>query len=121
MTVVVVTIGAGALGAAARYLVSLAFAGRSGFPWAVLVVNVVGAAIGGVVVGLAVSGGLSSDSRFILISGLCGGLTTFSTFSVESIQLIERGKWHLAVLSVVANLVLGLAAAAAGYLIATLA
>ncbi len=117
MIVVLVTMAAGAAGAVIRYLVARFLAGRSTLPWAVLLVNVVGSAVGGVIVGLAASGGVSSDIRLILVSGLCGGLTTFSTWSVETIQLVHEGKWRVAALSVGLNLVLGIAAAATGYLL----
>ena len=119
MIVALTTVIAGAVGAVIRYLVSRALAGRGGFPWAVLVVNVIGSALGGVIVGLATSGGVSADIRLIMITGLCGGLTTFSTFSVETIQLVQDGKLRVAALSAGANLVLGLGAAAVGYLLAS--
>lgn len=107
---------AGALGAVIRYLVSRAFARPdAAFPWAVLIVNVIGSAIGGAVLGLAVSGGVSPELRLILLTGFCGGLTTFSTFSVETVQLVTDGKWRAAALSVGANLVLGIAAAGIVY------
>ena len=119
MIIALVTVLAGAVGAVIRYLISRALAGRSRFPWAVFAVNVVGSAIGGVIVGLAVNGGVSSDIRLILVTGLCGGLTTFSTWSVETIQLVHEGKWRIAALSVGMNLVLGIGAAALGYLLAS--
>lgn len=118
MIVAVVTVLAGAVGAAIRFLVAKLFAGRGRIPWAVLVVNVAGSALGGVVVGLATGAGVSADIRLILVTGLCGGLTTFSTFSVETIQLVTEGRWRMAAASVGANLVLGIAAATAGYLLA---
>jgi CrcB protein len=77
----------------------------------------VGSAIGGVVLGLAEQGAVGADIRLILLGGLCGGLTTFSTFSVESIQLLLERKWRVAALSVGANLALGIGAAALGYVI----
>lgn len=86
-------------------------------PWGVLLVNVVGSAIGGVVLGLAERGAVGADIHLILLGGLCGGLTTFSTFSVESIQLLVERKWRVAALSVGANLALGIGAAALGYVI----
>ncbi|MBG6054987.1 CrcB protein [Salinibacterium sp. CAN_S4] len=119
MIVILVTVAAGAAGAVIRYLVSRAFAVHKGFPWAVLAVNVVGASLGGVVLGLAASGGVSGDIRLILVSGLCGGLTTFSTWSVETIQLVQDGTWRVALASIAANLVLGIAAAAIGFLLAS--
>ncbi|GAA3728284.1 hypothetical protein GCM10022239_01340 [Leifsonia bigeumensis] len=117
-----VTIGAGGLGAVIRYLLSLGFARVSDaehFPWAVLVVNVVGSAIGGIVLGMAQHDAVSADLQLILLTGLCGGITTFSTFSVETIQLVAADRWRAAALSVAANLVLGLGACALGYLLAS--
>jgi len=128
--VIAAVVVAGAVGALLRYLTSLwlssgiaasrglssgAAAYRNPFPWAVLIVNVIGSAVGGAVLALAVRGDVSSDLRLILLTGFCGGLTTFSTFSVESVQLVMDGKWRVALASVAANLVLGVAAAAAAY------
>jgi CrcB protein len=113
-------IAAGALGGLARYLVSRALA-RSRFPWAVLAVNVAGSAIGGVVLGLAMRAELAADLRLVLLTGFCGGLTTFSTFSVETVQLVLEGRTRTAVLSVAANLGLGIGAAALGCCLALLA
>lgn len=123
--VLVAALAAGAGGALLRYLVSVLAARRAAargdatpFPWAVLVVNVVGSAIGGAVLGLAQVGGVSADARLILLSGLCGGLTTFSTFGVETVQIVIDGRARAALVSVSANLVLGLAAATGGWLLA---
>jgi CrcB protein len=107
--IVVAVLVAGSLGAVIRYLVSRWLA----TPMAVLVVNVVGSAIGGVLLATT-----SGDLRLVLLTGFCGGLTTFSTFSVETVQLVLDGKSRTAFLSVAANLVLGIGAAAIGYLIA---
>jgi len=104
----------GALAAAARYLVTRLF-GNSRFPWAVLVVNVVASGIGGAVLALSARAEISSDVQLIVLTGLCGGLSTFSTLSVETIQLVLEGKTAVAVRSVLANLVLGVGAAAAAY------
>lgn len=113
---IITVLVAGALGAVLRYLVSRFFAPRPGnFPWAVLVVNVVGSAIGGAVLGLAQAGLVSADLRLILLTGFCGGLTTFSTFSVETIQLVLEGKTRSALASVALNLVLGVGVAALTY------
>jgi CrcB protein len=104
---VLAVLGAGAVGAVARWLVTKLFAGAR-FPVAVLVVNVVGSAVGGALLALSVSAGISADLRLILLTGLCGGLTTFSTFSVETVQLVLAGRTKTAVASVLANLTLGL-------------
>ncbi len=114
--VIAAVVVAGALGAVARYLVSRALAPKSRFPWAVLVVNVVGSALGGALLGLAEAGAVSADLRLILLTGFCGGLTTFSTFSVETIQLVLDGKGRTAAVSVVTNLALGTLVAALAYL-----
>lgn len=114
---VLLVLAAGALGALARYGVSLLFAGRR-FPVAVLVVNVVGSALGGAVLGLAERAAISADWRLVLLTGVAGGLTTFSTWSVESIQLVQEGRWRTAAANVLLGLSLGVAAAVAGYLLA---
>lgn len=108
-------IGAGAIGAVIRFLLSKAFARHTSLPWVVLVVNVVGSAIGGAVLGLATLGAASPELRLIVLTGLCGGLTTFSTLSVETVQLALDGKWRIAAVSMSANLVLGVASAAVAY------
>jgi fluoride exporter len=94
---------AGALGAVLRYLVSLV-----GGVWAVLLVNVVGSFIAGMAIAL------SGDLQLIVATGFCGGLTTFSTFSVHTVELAMKGKWNAALSAVVANIVLGFIAAAFG-------
>ncbi len=112
---------AGALGAVLRYGTARAFAAHpSRLPWAVLIVNVVGSLIGGIALGLAQAGVWDADLRLIVLSGFCGGLTTFSTFSVETIQLTLEGRMRAALASVVANLVLGIGAAALGWWVVTL-
>ena len=116
--IAVAVIAAGAVAAVVRYLVSQAFARGTGFPWAVLTVNLVGSLIGGAVLGLAERAAVGADLRIILLTGLCGGLTTFSTFSVETVQAVLDGKVALAARSVALNLVLGVGAAALVYLIA---
>jgi CrcB protein len=115
--VVVVALLAGAVGAALRYAASTLLIGRTGsrLPWAVLLVNVVGSLIGGVVLGLVQSGSIGADARLVVLSGLAGGLTTFSTFSTETVQLALAGRWRTAGLCVGANLVLGIAAAVLGF------
>jgi CrcB protein len=102
MTVLFVVL-AGALGALIRYLASLV-SGR----WSVLLVNIVGSFIAGLAIGL------SGDLQLIVAAGFCGGLTTFSTFSVHTMELAMKGKWNAVVSAVVANLALGVIAAAAG-------
>jgi CrcB protein len=110
---VLLTLAAGAAGALLRYAATH-LAGRrpSRLPWAVFSVNVVGCAIGGVVLGLVDAGVIDADARLVVLSGLCGGLTTFSTWSTETVQLAMSGRWRTATLNVAANLVIGVAAVA---------
>jgi CrcB protein len=115
----VAVIVAGALAAVVRYLVARWLSAAPGparnLPLAVLVVNVVGSAIGGAVLGAVTVGGVDVGIRLVLLTGLCGGLTTFSTLSVETVQFARRGAWRIAVASIAANLVLGIGAAAGAY------
>jgi CrcB protein len=117
MTVLVVfaVLGAGAVGAVLRYLTARAFASHTGFPWAVLTVNVVGSALGGTLAGLAHIGTIDPNLELVLLTGLCGGLTTFSTLSVETMQILSLKSVRVALLSVTANLAIGIGAAAAMY------
>ncbi len=109
----------GALGASLRYLTGVATLRLmgSGFPWGTLTVNVLGSfAMGVLVVTLAHLGG----NRFapLLMTGLLGGFTTFSAFSLDAVTLYERGEVALAGGYVAASVVLSLAALFAGLLVA---
>jgi len=117
--VIATVLVAGSLGAVIRYLLSRRYPVRPGhLPGGILIVNVVGSAVAGIALGLAERAALSSDWRLIIVTGFCGGLTTFSTWSVETIELIDGGRWRAALLNVFVTLVLGFAAAGAGYLLA---
>ena len=114
----ILAVGAGSfLGGAARYLVSLAMKGiNKGFPWATLAVNLVGCFLIGLLWGLfSRTASESSDWALFLTVGLCGGFTTFSTFSKESLMMLQSGNiWGFAgyiALSVIA----GVALVAIGY------
>ena len=104
--VLLVALG-GAVGSVARYLVSVAaFATLgAGFPWGTLAVNIAGSAAIGVAAGMGIEG----QQRLLLVTGVLGGFTTFSAFSLETGTLFERSPL-LAVLYVVASVTLGLAA-----------
>lgn len=86
----------GGLGAVARYFVSMSVAARTdgGFPYPTLFVNLVGALIiGALVEAIALKVDISQQTRAFLITGILGGFTTFSAFSLESVMLIERGAY----------------------------
>jgi CrcB protein len=113
--------GGGALGALLRYWVSngvYAVSGRD-FPYGTLVVNVLGSLLMGFLfVWLLerVSAGIAW--RAFLLIGVLGAFTTFSTFSVETVNLIESGELAHALLNMLLSVVLCVAAAAAGVLLA---
>jgi CrcB protein len=109
-------LAAAAIGAPARYLLDEAVeraTGRS-FPWGACVVNVSGSFILGVVTGLALYHGFSSDVGIVLGTGFCGAYTTFSAFSFATVRLGERGEIRGAAANVVANVTGSLLAAGAG-------
>jgi CrcB protein len=109
---------AGAAGALARYALSRAFPVRPGhLPGGILIANLAGSGVAGVVLGLAERAAIGEDVRLILLTGFCGGLTTFSTWTVETIELATGGRWRAAVLNIVVTLVLGLGACAGAYLL----
>lgn len=105
----------GALGATARYATGL-WAARllgKGFPWGTLIVNVAGSFLMGVLIVLMAH---SSANRFapLLLTGILGGFTTFSAFSLDAVTLYERGQLGLAAAYVLGSVVTSLAALAAG-------
>jgi CrcB protein len=107
----------GGLGAMSRFGVALVVGQRlpGVFPWGTLVVNLVGCFAIGVLATLADEGELFSPSaRLFLVSGLLGGFTTFSTFGLETLQLIEARELGHAVSYGLASVVLGLAAVLVG-------
>jgi CrcB protein len=103
----------GACGSVARYLVAIGSAKLFGssFPWGTLIINVTGSALIGVFVGLfAAKWDLSQAARIFLTVGICGGYTTFSTFSLDVWYLIERGQVAASMAYMLASVVLSLAA-----------
>jgi CrcB protein len=84
------------------------------FPWGTFAVNVTGCLILGVLTGAASAGHASSHLQLLIGTGLCGALTTYSTFSYETLRLTETGAGFLAVANVVASVMAGLGAAFAG-------
>lgn len=110
----------GAIGAALRFLTGLGVLrlfGSGDFPVAVIVVNVIGSFLMGVFVVLAAQRGLTHFSPFVM-TGLLGGFTTFSAFSLETVTLIERGQMGSAALYIVLSVGLSVGALALGLLAA---
>jgi CrcB protein len=112
---------AAAAGAVTRFLVDEAVSQRAGgvFPWGTLVINVTGCFVLGVLTGLALYHALPravfpKSVKVILGTGFCGAYTTFSTFSYETVRLLEEGAVNTALRNVAASLLAGAAAAALG-------
>ena len=101
----------GALGAAIRYLVTEQTVRWFGdhFPYGTLLVNVTGCLILGGLFGWGMDH-MSPGIQKLVITGLLGSLTTFSTFGLETYAPLEKGQWMVSMMNVVANLVLGLTA-----------
>lgn len=109
----------GACGALARYgltEVSRRLFPDSLFPWGTAAVNILGCLILGAFVALirARSNAVSAEAQLLIATGFLGSLTTFSTFSVETLGLMQKGELRLAGLYLAANLILGFAAAEGG-------
>ncbi|AYY13738.1 fluoride efflux transporter CrcB [Actinobacteria bacterium YIM 96077] len=118
MTALLVAVGA-ALGAPLRYLTDRFIRARFGttFPWGTLAVNVVGSFLLGMLMAGWVRDHLDDEMLALFGVGFCGALTTYSTFGFETLRLLEDGaRWH-AFGNVAGNVVAGLAAAAAGWLL----
>ena len=108
-----------ALGGGARYLLSLAALRVLGpsFPWGTLCVNLLGAfLIGCLLPSAPVSSALPENARLFLVTGALGGLTTYSTFNHETLQLLTAGDWQLGLLNLAGTVVACLAAGTLGIL-----
>ena len=107
----------GCIGAVLRYVVSLASARWFGtaLPWGTLIVNAAGGLLIGLLMELSIATDLISPGmRLFLVTGILGGLTTFSTFSHETMSLIGEGSYGLAALNTGLNLVLAFGGVALG-------
>lgn len=103
----------GGIGSMARYLCQRWFAANTlpGFPWGTFAVNVVGCFIIGIFLGLSFKSFEATENwKLFLMTGLCGGFTTFSAFTLEGNGLLKEQKLALFFSYVVASVVLGLLA-----------
>ncbi|MBT1097940.1 fluoride efflux transporter CrcB [Streptomyces sp. WAC 05379] len=104
------------VGAPLRYLTDRAVQSRhdSVFPWGTFLVNACGCLILGLLTGAVASGAAGSHLQLLLGTGLCGALTTYSTFSYETLRLTETGAGLYALGNVVGSVAVGLGAAFLG-------
>lgn len=120
-TLLMVFIGSG-IGGALRYTVSqvvkshLSTNALSTFPWATFAVNVIGCFLIGFIYSVTNGGyvNISADTKAMLTAGFCGGLTTFSTFTYENLEMLQSGNIWPAILYISLSLIVGLLAAYAG-------
>ncbi|MEU8696547.1 fluoride efflux transporter CrcB [Streptomyces sp. NPDC048680] len=119
MNWLLVIVGA-AVGAPLRYLTDRAVQSRHDtvFPWGTFTVNVTGCLVLGLLTGAVTAGAASSHVQLLLGTGLCGALTTYSTFSYETLRLAEDGARFYAAANVVASVVAGLGAVFVGVTLA---
>jgi CrcB protein len=120
VTPLLVCLGGG-LGAVARLLVDGELRARRPRlgPWATAVINVTGSFVLGVLFGLLTAGHLAGRWELVLGTGVCGGYTTFSTATVETVRLVEQGSWRTALGYACGSLLGALAACAAGFALAS--
>ena len=112
MTINIICVGCGGfLGAISRYIISIYTSKQFLFkiPLGTLIVNVLGGFLIGLIMELTIKNNfISPQLKLFLTTGIMGGLTTFSTFSYETIVLIKKGNILLAILNILLNLILSL-------------
>ena len=120
MTVLMVVLGA-AVGAPLRYLTDRFVQARhvSRFPFGTLTVNVLASLVLGFVTALAAPGDAGQPVVTLLGTGFCGALSTYSTYAFETVRELESGRRRIAVANVVVSVLIGLGAAALGWVIGT--
>ena len=112
MTYILIFLAGG--GSLLRYVIGLALP-SSFFPWTTLGINVIGSFAIGLFGGLGSRVGWSESLQLAFTVGLCGGFTTFSTFSKEALSLATAGRWGAFSLYIIGSIALGLVATAAGF------
>lgn len=115
-TLVLVALGGG-IGSVLRYLVSkIVYKWFSAYiPMGTFAVNVLGCFMIGLFFGLAIkNASYQGDMRILLMTGLCGGFTTFSAFALENVNLLQSGEYMQALIYIVASVVVGLLAVFGG-------
>ncbi|MCG2611851.1 fluoride efflux transporter CrcB [Flavobacterium sp. SM15] len=121
-TILLIALG-GALGCVFRYLTAqwINKYAQLFFPYATFVTNILGCFLIGLFLGLLEKNNIANpDLKFFLVTGFCGGYTTFSTFSNENVQLFQANQMGTAFLYIGLSVILGLAATWAGLMISKL-
>ncbi|MBX8783248.1 fluoride efflux transporter CrcB [Ochrobactrum sp. GRS2] len=117
MNFLIVFLGAG-IGGAARYgtgLLLSRFSALTMFPLSTFAVNITGSLLMGLIIGyFSARGGLAESWKLLLTTGIMGGFTTFSAFSLETVLLMENGNIGTALVYILCSVILGVAALMAG-------
>lgn len=117
MRIVLLLAGAGALGSLSRYGLGglVQRIGGSGFPYGTLVINVLGSMAVGFIMQIALNSNVMTvTTRIVITIGFLGAFTTFSSFSYETVRLLENDAWLSAILNIGGNLGLGILATVFG-------
>ncbi len=114
--IILVFLGTG-FGGVLRYAIGNIIKWNStSFPWATFVVNIIGSFLIGIILAYSLKNEIfSTNYKLLLTTGICGGFTTFSALSAESLQLIKQGNWMLALAYIICSIVLGIAACGIGF------
>ncbi len=104
----------GAIGSMLRYAVSLIISNKF-FPYATFAVNILGSLLIGILLGLFLKNSISNYSWRFCATGICGGFTTFSAFSLEAIELLQQQRFFVFALYILLTLIIGLAATYMGF------
>lgn len=114
--ILIVALG-GATGSVCRYLLSMAVKNASNdtaFPIGTFVVNILGCFAIGMLSQMSVAASISDTTKLLLVTGFCGGFTTFSSYILETVSLSRSGDLSIAILYIAASIVSGLLAVMAG-------
>lgn len=110
----------GMIGSMLRYFFSVVVK-PSSFPYATFAVNIIGCLLIGLIMGISIKNGqLNGSYKLFLATGLCGGFTTFSAFSIECMHMLQDERYLPAAVYIALSIVLGLAATFAGLQLAKL-
>ena len=119
MIKVIYLLSGGAIGTLARYGVS-GFSHRvfsSIFPWGTLMVNLIGSFVIGLLWGISEQTNFSPNIRAFIFIGILGGFTTFSSYSLETLNLFRDGEVKMGIINILANNILGLVLVFAGFIL----
>ncbi len=107
----ILLVGAGgATGSILRFLLGLGISKlhKSPYPWGTFWINVIGSLAIGLLLGYLSRNPGQEGLKLLLVTGLCGGFTTFSAFTAENITLLQQGHWNLSAIYIFASLVVGI-------------